>query len=757
MITDINYVSDKDLSRLASLLGDRVTTDEPLGPYTTYRVGGSAALFMRVMNVEDLYSLSRALTKIRVPVVVVGRGSNILVSDSGFRGIAVTLGPFTELISLPTQGETPIVIAGAMAPLPVLARQTVHHGLSGFEWAVGVPGSLGGAVRMNAGGHGADMIASLLSVRLFHLERGIEANVSAANLGLRFRGSDLTDEHIVISATLRLNWGDTIIGQGRLSEIVKWRRENQPGGQNAGSVFVNPVAGVTAAGELIDGLGLRGYRIGSASVSDKHANFIQADEGGSGDDVAQLMTFVRQRVFESHGVELRSEIRLIGFSTAVSADAGAPTLSQRKVGTQLDEAFGVSTGADLSIPIPAISERLPENVLAELKDAFEGNETPISNLRIVRPDVHIDEDLFAEPVIDQGESVDDQTVFKLDPQTAASDEASDTASTATSATASSDFLTQSSSTESVVDPVADIVSGAVLKTTKDDSDRIIIIDAELRLPTDITFPIDALTQSVNIAPTSDPAVLIDDLKLEDSDELGFKKKRTKKSTLILGLTAVGLFVVLALVVLSSPLVGVRQIEVEGTRYMSKELLDSVKNSLIGKPLLTVDTRQAESQLLVDPWVETVRVQKFLPSQILIEVAERVPVAWFVGSDNSSRIVDSQGRVLAVESGQPTEYLQITGVGPNLEPGVSAGDIYRAAAQLATGLPTELSEVVLNVGTGGPNQLVMTLRSGTLVNFGPPQDVQNKLISLVVLLRRQDAKQIIFIDLTNPDIPTVQSK
>jgi len=318
-------------------------------------------------------------------------------------------------------------------------------------------------------------------------------------------------------------------------------------------------------------------------------------------------------------------------------------------------------------------------------------------------------------------------------------------------------LTQSSSTESGVDPVADIVSGAVLKTTKDDSDRIIIIDAELRLPTDITFPIDALTESVNIAPTSDPAVLIDDLKLEDSDEPDFKKKRTKKSTLILGSTAVGLFVVLALVVLSSPLVGVRRIEVEGTRYMSKELLDSVKNSLIGKPLLTVDTRQAESQLLVDPWVETVRVQKFLPSQILIEVAERVPVAWFVGSDNSSRIVDSQGRVLAVESGQPTEYLQITGVGPNLEPGVSAGDIYRAAAQLATGLPTELSEVVLNVGTGGPNQLVMTLRSGTLVNFGPPQDVQNKLISLVVLLRRQDAKQIIFIDLTNPDIPTVQSK
>ena len=750
MITDINYVSDKELARLASLLGDRVTENEPLGPYTTYRVGGKAALFMRVINVEDLYALSRALTKIRVPVVVVGRGSNMLVSDSGFRGIAVSLGPFAELISLPTPGETPIVIAGAMAPLPVLARQSVHHGLTGFEWAVGVPGSIGGAVRMNAGGHGADMIASLLSVRLFHLERGIEANVSAANLGLRFRGSDLADEHIVISATLRLSWGDTIISQGRISEIVKWRRENQPGGQNAGSVFVNPVAGVTAAGELIDGLGLRGYRIHSASVSDKHANFIQADEGGSADDVVELMTFVRQRVFESHGVELRSEIRLIGFPTAVSADAGAPTLSLRKVGTQLDEAFGVTTGADLSIPIPTISERLPENVLAELKDAFEGNETPISNLRVVRPDVHIDEDLFAEPV-------NDQTEFKFNTETPTSDATSAATSAATSNTASADFLTKSNPTESSVDPAAGEVSGTILKIAKDDSDRIIIIDAELRLPTDVTFPIDAITQSVNIAPTSDPSVLIDDLRLGDSADTGFKKKRTKVSTLILALVAIGLFVVLALVILSSPLIGVRQIEVEGNRYINKDLLESVKNSLIGKPLLTVDTRDAESRLLVDPWVETVRVQKFLPSLILIEVAERVPVAWFVGSDNSARIVDSQGRVLAVESGQPTEYLQITGVGPNLEAGVSAGDIYRAAAQLATGLPTELSEVVLNVGTGGPNQLVMTLRSGTLVNFGPPQDVQNKLISLVVLLRRQDAKQIIFIDLTNPDIPTVQSK
>ena len=116
MITDITHVSDKDLSRIASLLGDRVTENEPLAQYTTYRVGGEAALFMRALTVEDLHSLSRALSKVKVPVVVIGRGSNMLVSDRGFRGIAVTLGPFAELINLPTVGQSPIVIAGAMAP-----------------------------------------------------------------------------------------------------------------------------------------------------------------------------------------------------------------------------------------------------------------------------------------------------------------------------------------------------------------------------------------------------------------------------------------------------------------------------------------------------------------------------------------------------------------------------------------------------------------------------------------------------------------
>ena len=704
MISELMIPSDRDLNRFASLLGDRVTKDEPIGPYTTYRIGGSASLFMRAMSVDELYAVSRALTKVSIPVLMLGRGSNMLISNGGFRGLAIALGPFAEQINLPRVGQDPVLVVGAMASLPVIARQSVSAGLSGFEWAVGVPGSIGGAVRMNAGGHGSDMIASLLSVRLFHLERGIEANVSAANLGMRFRGSDLNDLHIVLAATLRLSWGDKVEGESRVAEIVKWRREHQPGGQNAGSVFVNPVSGASSAGALIDGLGLRGYRMGSAVVSEKHANFIQADEDGSADDVVELMTFVRQRVFETHGIELRSEIRLVGFSAAVSHEAGAQFQTEIVRNSQLESAFGSANNTDLSIPVPSFSEQLSDEVLAELKDAFEGDATPTGNLRVAQPN----------------------------DSTKAGDKTKDESSASTNTSL----------------------------TLKTNNGRIVIVDEDLRLPVDIDHPIDELTSSVNVAPTSDPSNIIRDARFETRRRDVFRRlasNRRRLLTAALSVIAVILIVATVLVVLASPIIGVQKIEIEGAQYVNADLLISVEKSLDNKSILTVDTRAAERRLEGDPWVESVRIKSFFPSRLVIEIVERKPVAFYIGVDNRSRVVDPQGRVLAVETGQPTQYLQITGVGPNLAPGASAGTIYRAAAQLAAGLPDELSERVLNVGVGGPNQLVMTLRTGTLINFGPPVDLQNKLISLLVLLRRQDAKQIISIDLTDPQTPTVKSK
>jgi UDP-N-acetylmuramate dehydrogenase len=289
--------------------GVAVGRDIALGPLTTYRVGGRAAVFAELRERADVDRLADAVSETGASVLIVGRGSNLLVSDRGFDGVAVRLGAWCEEIVI--DGGT--VDAGGAVALPVLARRTVASGLAGFEWAVGVPGSVGGAVRMNAGGHGSDMAERLVSVELVDLAIAAVTVVPANELGLGFRRSALDDRHVVLAARLELEPGDRSRGEGTLAEIVRWRRTNQPGGQNAGSVFVNPDPGRLSAGEVIDGLGLRGFRIGSAEVSVKHANFIQADEGGSADDVRRLIDHVRRRVLDERGISLRSEIRLIGF------------------------------------------------------------------------------------------------------------------------------------------------------------------------------------------------------------------------------------------------------------------------------------------------------------------------------------------------------------------------------------------------------------------------------------------------------------
>jgi UDP-N-acetylmuramate dehydrogenase len=313
----------------ARLLGALATRDVPLGPMTTYKVGGSAALFVRPASVSELSVVADAVRASDLPVLVVGRGSNLLVADEGFGGIAISLGAIGSDIRLDAAGdhetgaicddhaaapgEQRLIAAGGAVALPVLARRTVAAGLAGFEWAVGVPGSIGGGVRMNAGGPGSGMAACLVDVDVFDLHQGRRATLPAGRLGLRFRGSELGDHQVVLSARLRLRAGDPVASSAELEEIVRWRREHQPGGQNAGSVFVNPVPGEVTAGELIDRLGLRGMRIGTAHVSDKHANFIQGTEGGTSRDVLAVIEHVRRAVAEGTGFLLRSEVRLVGF------------------------------------------------------------------------------------------------------------------------------------------------------------------------------------------------------------------------------------------------------------------------------------------------------------------------------------------------------------------------------------------------------------------------------------------------------------
>ncbi len=306
--------------RLAALdraLGPLARRDQPLGTLTTYRVGGRAALFCEPADEAELVAVASAVAgggASGVPVLVVGRGSNLLVSDQGFPGLVVTLGPGFE--GLAVDGSE--VTAGAALSLPVLARRTAAAGLHGLEWAVGVPGSVGGAIRMNAGGHGSDTAATLVGFRWVDLTSASVHEGGPDRLAFGYRQSSLAPTDVVVSGRFHLAPGHPDQGRATIDEIVRWRRANQPGGANAGSVFTNPPG--DSAGRLIDQCGLKGLRLGTAEVSPKHANFIQADPGGSADDVKRLMDQVREVVATATGVVLATEVRLIGFDDQSGGD-----------------------------------------------------------------------------------------------------------------------------------------------------------------------------------------------------------------------------------------------------------------------------------------------------------------------------------------------------------------------------------------------------------------------------------------------------
>jgi UDP-N-acetylmuramate dehydrogenase len=296
------------IEKLTSL-GGRVRTDAPLGALTTYRVGGNAAVLVTAGGIPDLQAVAEAVAPAGVPVLIVGRGSNLLVADSGFAGVAVVLDP-VGFGDVTVGGHT--VRAGGAVALPALARQSVEAGLSGLEWAVGVPGSVGGGVRMNAGGHGSDMARSMISCDLVDLA-GAPALLTRSldKMDYGYRRSSVRPSEVVVSAVFGLHPGESDDGRRTIREIVGWRREHQPGGQNAGSVFTNPPG--DSAGRLVDAAGLKSRRWRTAMVSPKHANFIQADAGGRADDVFHLMGIVQAQVEAATGVRLEPEVRLVGF------------------------------------------------------------------------------------------------------------------------------------------------------------------------------------------------------------------------------------------------------------------------------------------------------------------------------------------------------------------------------------------------------------------------------------------------------------
>jgi UDP-N-acetylmuramate dehydrogenase len=315
----ISEVSDELLRA-----GCDVRSNFPLGPLTTYAVGGSATLAVVVSDISSSNALAALLAKFPdLPLAIVGRGSNTLVSDDGFNGLAIVMSSAPRDVELAADDD--IVTAYGSMTMPVLARRSVAAGRAGLEWCVGIPGSVGGAVRMNAGGHGAEMRDSLVSVRIVSLKSGKSVDVNVDDVGLHFRGSALAGHHLVVNASFRTSHTSVEEGTRVIDDVVRWRRQHQPGGRNAGSVFVNPSPGSGSAGALIDALGLRGYQSGGAIVSEKHANFIQADSSTTAQDIIDVMSHVQSTVEKAHAITLRSEVCLLGFSSEIVDRFADPT------------------------------------------------------------------------------------------------------------------------------------------------------------------------------------------------------------------------------------------------------------------------------------------------------------------------------------------------------------------------------------------------------------------------------------------------
>jgi UDP-N-acetylmuramate dehydrogenase len=300
------------LAELIDVGGPRVIEHAPFGARTTYRVGGSVRALVTLASTQDLEELGPLMLASGLELFVLGNGSNLLVADGEHEVLGVHLvGEFEELRTR-DEGDVVVVDVGAGLDLPIAARRLAKSGVAGFEWAVGVPGSFGGAAVMNAGGHGSDMSESLVSVTLWH--DATTRTWSKELLDYGYRTSSIRRDDLVTAVRLHLRPGDREASQERVREIVRWRREHQPGGANAGSAFANPEGDY--AGRLIEAAGCKGMRLGTAVVSEKHANFIIADAQGRGNDVYELLTTVRALVKEHSGIELVSEHRFLGFESA---------------------------------------------------------------------------------------------------------------------------------------------------------------------------------------------------------------------------------------------------------------------------------------------------------------------------------------------------------------------------------------------------------------------------------------------------------
>jgi UDP-N-acetylmuramate dehydrogenase len=305
-------LTDADLTRIGTdiqrRIGVKTSRHEPLARFTTMRVGGPADLFAEIHNLFELRAIVRFARAREIPLFILGRGSDLVISDKGMRGLVV----YNRAEGHAIEGSR--LTADSGLPMAKAATLCKNAGLSGLEFGLAIPGTVGGAVWANAGAHESDVRAVIVEAGVLRADG--EVTLSRDHLVLRYRESVLKEvpagaPDVVTWATFELEPADTTVIADRLDEIRRWRQSHQPLGlPSAGSVFRNPDG--DSAGRIIDELGLKGLRIGGATVSEKHANFIVNDHHGSAADVRRVAEHVQATVRRERGIELVFEIVFAG-------------------------------------------------------------------------------------------------------------------------------------------------------------------------------------------------------------------------------------------------------------------------------------------------------------------------------------------------------------------------------------------------------------------------------------------------------------
>ncbi len=301
-------MSEEILNKFCTILGsDRVFCEEPMSKHTTFRIGGPARFFLCPQSVEEVQQILRICREESLPSFILGNGSNLLVSDKGYDGVIIQL--YRNFSGVEVEGSCVRAKAGAL--LSSVSRVAMEAGLTGLEFAGGIPGTLGGAVVMNAGAYGGEMKDVLIQVTVLTRD-GEVLTLEAGELQMGYRTSVVkTAGYIVLEAVMQLQPGEDAAIRARMKELSELRTSKQPlEYPSAGSTFKRPEG--YFAGKLIMDSGLRGYRVGGAQVSEKHCGFVINKDGATAADVVQLMRDVQNKVKRDAGVMLEPEVKFLG-------------------------------------------------------------------------------------------------------------------------------------------------------------------------------------------------------------------------------------------------------------------------------------------------------------------------------------------------------------------------------------------------------------------------------------------------------------